>query len=100
MRKGTQILDLHGNIFRVKSEQFQLCLDCSDFSELIFTKDLNSDEIFDLGINHPSEGETNYYYISYNKELDVYYVYPLKLIGYDETSDIRMHWKYAHRRKH
>ena len=92
---GKEILELLGNKFEVLPKcKFWFEVPQEKFKRLIYTRDRISNIDFLLG-------ETNkgkWYYIKYNAGYDMYYVYPLKFIEYDESKDMRYEWKYRKRR--
>lgn len=89
---GTQILDLHGNILNLHSDNFKFWdeVPLDSFKKLIYTRDRISGIDFLLGISLKGK----YYMFKYNVSLNLYYSYRLDLVGYDESKDIRYEWKY------
>ena len=89
---GTQIIDLHGNILNLRSDNFKFWdeVPLDSFKKLIYTRDRISGIDFLLGISLIGK----YYMFKYNVSLNLYYSYRLDLVGYDESKDIRYEWKY------
>ena len=89
-----EILDLHGNKFKVRD--YKLCLKISTTGKgnLIFTRDLISGEPFNLSVN-----KKKYRGYFYNLSLNLYVRYDLEYRGYDESSDIRKSHLYVRKGK-
>lgn len=89
-----EILDLHGNKFKVRD--YKLCLKIPTMGKgnLIFTRDLISGEPFNLSVN-----KKKYRGYFYNLSLNLYVRYDLEYRGYDESSDIRKSHLYVRKRK-
>ena len=91
---GKEILELLGNRFEVIPKwKFWFKVKKEKFERLILTRDRLSGMDFLLGKTYKGK----WYFISYNPYIELYYVYPLKFIEYDESKDMRYEWKY---RKH
>ena len=91
---GKEILELLGNRFEViPKSKFWFKVPQEKFERLILTRDRLSGMDFLLGKTYKGK----WYFISYNRYIELYYVYPLKFIEYDESKDMRYEWKY---RKH
>ena len=91
---GKEILELLGNRFEVIPKwEFWFKVPQEKFERLILTRDRLSGMDFLLGKTYKGK----WYFISYNPYIELYYVYPLKFIEYDESKDMRYEWKY---RKH
>lgn len=89
-----EILDLHGNKFKVGD--YKLCLKIPTTGEgnLIFTRDLISGEHFNLSVN-----KKKYRGYFYNLSLNLYVGFDLEYMGYDESSDIRKSHLYVRKGK-
>ena len=79
-----EILDLHGNKFKVGDYKLCLKIPITGKGNLIFTRDLISGEPFNLSVN-----KKKYRGYFYNLSLNLYVRYDLEYRGYDESSDIR-----------
>lgn len=79
-----EILDLHGNKFKVGDYKLCLKIPITGKDNLIFTRDLISGEPFNLSVN-----KKKYRGYFYNLSLNLYVRYDLEYRGYDESSDIR-----------
>lgn len=91
---GSQIIDLHGNIFTRGDWTLETQIPTGIYDKLIFTKDILSQESFNLAIK--DNKFRAYIYLSY---LTLYACYKLTLDGYDESNDIRKAYLYG-KRKH
>lgn len=89
-----EILDLHGNKFKVRDYKLCLKIPTTGKGNLIFTRDLISGEHFNLSVN-----KKKYRGYFYNLSLNLYVRYDLEYRGYDESSDIRKSHLYVRKRK-
>lgn len=89
-----EILDLYGNKFKVGDYKLCLKIPTTGKGNLIFTRDLISDEPFNLSVN-----KKKYRGYFYNLSLNLYVRYDLEYRGYDESSDIRKSHLYVRKRK-
>lgn len=89
-----EILDLHGNKFKVRDYKLCLKIPIIGKGNLIFTRDLISGEPFNLSVN-----KKKYRGYFYNLSLNLYVRYDLEYRGYDESSDIRKSHLYVRKRK-
>lgn len=89
-----EILDLHGNKFKVRDYKLCLKIPTTEKGNLIFTRDLISGEPFNLSVN-----KKKYRGYFYNLSLNLYVIYDLEYRGYDESSDIRKSHLYVRKRK-
>lgn len=89
-----EIIDLHGNKFKIGD--YKLCLEIpiTGKGNLVFTRDLISGEAFNLSVVRD-----RYLGYFYNLSLNLYVRYNLEYVGYDESSDIRKSHLYARKRK-
>lgn len=89
-----EIIDLHGNKFKVGD--YKLCLEISITGKgnLVFTRDLISGEAFNLSVIRD-----RYLGYFYNLSLNLYVRYDLEYVGYDESSDIRKSHLYVRKKK-
>lgn len=92
---GPKIKDLHGNIFSVQDWRFYISIPIAKFNRIIFTKDHESQEVFNLAIS-----ENKYIGFFYVEHLNLYIGYKLQLEGYEESLDIRKSHLYVKKRKH
>lgn len=88
-----EILDLHGNKFKVGDYKLSLEIPIGKCNKLIFTRDHISGEIFNLFV----KGKIYKAYF-YNPSINCYVCYRLELVGYDESKDIRKAYLYGKRR--
>lgn len=88
-----EILDLHGNKFKVGDYKLSLNISIGKCDKLIFTRDHISGETFNLFV----KGKIYKAYF-YNLSINCYVCYKLELIGYDESKDIRKAYLYGKRR--
>lgn len=89
-----EILDLHGNKFKVGDYELCFKIPITGEGNLIFTRDLISGEYFNLSVN-----KKKYRGYFYNLSLNLYVRYDLEYRGYDESSDIRKSHLYVRKRK-
>ena len=89
-----EILDLHGNKFKVGDYKLYLKIPITGKGNLIFTRDLISGEPFNLSVN-----KKKYRGYFYNLSLNLYVRYDLEYRGYDESSEIRKSHLYVRKRK-
>ena len=89
-----EILDLHGNKFKVRDYKLCLKIPTTGKGNLIFTRDLISGEPFNLSVN-----KKKYRGYFYNLSLNLYVRYDLEYRGYDESSDIRKSHLYVRKGK-
>ena len=89
-----EIIDLHGNKFKVGD--YKLCLEIpiTGKGNLVFTRDLISGEAFNLSVVRD-----RYLGYFYNLSLNLYVRYDLEYVGYDESSDIRKSHLYVRKKK-
>jgi len=89
-----EIIDLHGNKFKVGD--YKLCLEIpiTGKGNLVFTRDLISGEAFNLSVIRD-----RYLGYFYNLSLNLYVRYDLEYVGYDESSDIRKSHLYVRKKK-
>ena len=88
-----EILDLHGNKFKVGDYKLSLEIPIGKCNKLIFTRDPLSGETFNLFV----KGKIYKAYF-YNLSINCYVCYKLELVGYDESKDIRKAYLYGKRR--
>lgn len=89
-----EIIDLHGNKFRVGDYSLCLNIPITGKGNWVFTRDLISGEPFNLSVN-----KNKYKGYFYNISLNLYVKYNLEYNGYDESSDIRKSHLYVRKRK-
>ena len=89
-----EILDLHGNKFRVGDYKLCLKIPITGKGNLVFTRDLISGEAFNLSVIRD-----RYLGYFYNLSLNLYVRYDLEYVGYDESSDIRKSHLYVRKKK-
>lgn len=89
-----EILDLHGNKFKVGDYKLCLKIPTTGKGNLIFTRDLISGEAFNLSVIRD-----RYLGYFYNLSLNLYVRYDLEYVGYDESSDIRKSHLYVRKKK-
>jgi hypothetical protein len=89
-----EILDLHGNKFRVGDYKLCLKIPITGKGNLVFTRDLISGDPFNLSVNNK-----RYKGYFYSPSLNLYVRYDLEYVGYDESSDIRKSHLYVRKRK-
>lgn len=96
-----EILDLHGNKFKVGDYKLCLKIPTTGKGNLIFTRDLISGEPFNLSVNKKkyTVNKKKYRGYFYNLSLNLYVRYDLEYRGYDESSDIRKSHLYVRKRK-
>nr|UVX43645.1 MAG: hypothetical protein [Bacteriophage sp.] len=89
-----EIIDLHGNKFKVGD--YKLCLEIpiTGKGNLVFTRDLISGDAFNLSVVRDK-----YLGYFYNLSLNLYVRYDLEYVGYDESSDIRKSHLYVRKKK-
>lgn len=89
-----EIIDLHGNKFKVGD--YKLCLEIpiTGKGNLVFTRDLIPGEAFNLSVIRD-----RYLGYFYNLSLNLYVRYDLEYVGYDESSDIRKSHLYVRKKK-
>lgn len=88
-----EILDLHGNKFKVGDWKLFLNIPIGKSDKLIFTRDYLSGEAFNLEV----KGKKYKAYF-YNLSMNLYVGYKLELTGYDESKDIRKAYLYGKRK--
>jgi hypothetical protein len=89
-----EIIDLHGNKFKVGDYSLCLKIPITGKGNLVFTRDLISGEPFNLSVN-----KNKYKGYFYNVSMNLYVKYDLEYNGYDESSDIRKSPLYVRKRK-
>ena len=89
-----EIIDLHGNKFKVGDYFLCLKIPITGKGNLVFTRDLISGEPFNLSVN-----KNKYKGYFYNVSLNLYVKYDLEYNGYDESLDIRKSHLYVRKRK-
>lgn len=89
-----EIIDLHGNKFKVGD--YKLCLEIpiTGKGNLVFTRDLISGDAFNLSVVRDK-----YLGYFYNLSLNLYVRYDLEYVGYNESSDIRKSHLYVRKKK-
>lgn len=89
-----EIIDLHGNKFKVVDYKICLKIPTTGKDNLIFTRDLISGEPFNLSVN-----KKKYRGYFYGLSLNLYVRFDLEYMGYDESSDIRKSHLYVRKGK-
>lgn len=96
-----EITDLHGNKFKVGDYKLCLNIPITGKGNLVFTRDLISGEPFNLSVRpfNLSVSKKKYKGYFYNLSLNLYVMYDLEYVGYDESSDIRKSHLYVRKGK-
>lgn len=97
-----EITDLHGNKFKVGDYKLCLNIPITGKGNLVFTRDLISGEPFNLSVSkkkYKAVSKKKYKGYFYNLSLNLYVMYDLEYVGYDESSDIRKSHLYVRKGK-
>lgn len=92
--RSEKIIDLHGNIFTLGDWELVYPIPIKYFDKMIATAETQNHKPFILTI----KGKDYYAYV-YNIIYHSYIRFELKLIGYDESKDIRKDYLYEKNRK-
>nr|DAL07257.1 MAG TPA: hypothetical protein [Caudoviricetes sp.] len=96
MPKKPDIIDLHGNLFKKVNYDLVFEVPTGNNQKASLTRDLISDEAFCIFLTNDGDWVGYSYLLHYH----CYVRWDLKLIGYDESKDIRKAYLYGNKRKH